>query len=252
MDRRDNSREKIADIDPRVVAVRERLKDVKRGVIVTSGKGGVGKTLIASTSAILLSTQGYEVGLLDLDFHGPTCHVVLGASDIIPKEDRGIIPPQVEGLKFMSIAYYAKDHPVPLRGRDITNAMIEIMAITRWNSLNFLLIDTPPGYGEEILDLIRLIEQKETLIVSTPSFLSIETVSKLIRLLEDMKVMILGIIENMSHGERSVEKLAKRYGINFLGSIPYDPKIEESLGKPRELLRTKFTQHLADIWSSIS
>ena len=252
MDRGNNSREKIADIDPRIIAVKEKLKNVERIIIVTSGKGGVGKTLIASTSAILLSTQGYKVGLLDLDFHGPTCHVVLGAGDIIPKEDRGIIPPQVEGLKFMSIAYYAKDRPVPLRGRDITNAMIEIMAITRWNSLNFLLIDTPPGYGEEILDLIRLIERKEALIVSTPSFLSIETVSRLIRLLKDMKVAILGIIENMSHGEGSVEKLAKKHGISFLGSIPYNPEIEELLGKPRELLRTKFAQHLADIWSLIS
>ena len=252
MDRRDNSREKIADIDPRIIAVKEKLKNVERIIIVTSGKGGVGKTLIASTSAILLSTQGYKVGLLDLDFHGPNCHVVLGVGDVIPKEDRGIIPPQIGGLEFMSVVYYAKDNPIPLRGRDITNAMIEIMAITRWSSLNFLLIDTPPGYGEEILDLMRLIERKETLVVSTPSFLSIETVSRLIRLLRDTKVAILGIIENMSHGERLVEELARKYEINFLGSIPYDPEIEELLGKPKELLRTKFAQHLADIWSSIS
>ena len=185
-------------MDARVSVIDKRLKNIKRIISVASGKGGVGKSLVASSLAINLSKKGFKVGLLDLDLYGPSSHIILGVKDVFPKEEKGIIPPNVHGINFMSIVYFTEDKPSPFRGVDISNIIIELLAITQWGSLDFLIIDMPPGIGDETLDVIRLIKKSEFLVVSTPSKVALGAVSKLLKILKELKIPIIGVLENMS------------------------------------------------------
>jgi ATP-binding protein involved in chromosome partitioning len=234
--------------DPRIGLVDGRMKGISNIVAVSSGKGGVGKSLIASTIALTLATEGYRVGLFDLDFTSPSTHVILGARDLQPKERKGIIPPQVHGFKYMSIVYYSGDYASPLRGADISNALIELLAITRWNNLDFLIIDMPPGISDATLDIVRLIKRVKFLIVTTPSQLAFETVRKLINLLNELKIPIIGVIENMKMKESSfVSQQIESRGITFLGETPFDNELEEAIGNVNKLLETSFGKKLAGI-----
>ena len=112
-------------MDPRLAIIDGRFKDIKRLIAIAGGKGGIGKSTIASALALTLSEIGCRVGLLDLDFCGPSTHTILGIDGVYPEEDKGIIPPQVHNIKFLSIVHYAGDSPSPLRGIDISNAKEE-------------------------------------------------------------------------------------------------------------------------------
>jgi len=234
--------------DPRIGIIKERLKGVNSIIAVSSGKGGVGKSLIASLLAVILARKGYKVGLFDLDFTSPSTHVILGVENVYPEEKYGIIPPQVHGLKYMSIVYYSGEYASPLRGADISNALIELLAITRWNTLDFLIIDMPPGISDATLDIIRLLKRTKFLIVTTPSQLAFETVRKLINLLSELKISIIGIIENMKMKEsRFIQQQIEGRGITFLGEIPYDNMLEEAIGNVNKLLATQFGRKLGEI-----
>ena len=196
-------------MDPRLEIIDKRLKNIKRLIVVSGGKGGIGKSLIASTLTLTLSRSGYKVGLLDLDFCGPSAHVILGIKGIYPKEEKGIIPPEIYGIRFLSIIYYAGDNPSPLRGVDISNAIIELLAITQWGSLDFLIIDMPPGISDATLDVIRLMKRAEFLIVTTQSKVALETVKKVLKILKELRFPIIGVIENMRVSKASCKKTNK-------------------------------------------
>jgi len=227
--------------DPRIEIVAERFSGIGRVIAVSSGKGGVGKSIVATSLALTLAGNGEKVGLLDLDFTSPSTHVILGAEGLRPKEERGIIPPVVHGLSYMSIVYYSVDEPVPLRGADVSNALIELLAITRWGELDYLIIDMPPGIGDATLDLLRLIPGISFLVVTTPSRVAFESVRKLLLLLRETSTPVIGVVENMAarpagyiRGE--VEKLR----FSYLGSLSFDLGIEDAVGDPAKLMATKF------------
>ncbi len=236
-------------VDPRISVIAERLKEVKRVIAVSSGKGGVGKSVVASTLALALTKRGWKVGLFDLDFTSPSTHVVLGIEGLRPEEDKGIVPPAIHGLKYMSIVYYSNDLAAPLRGADVSNVLIELLSVTRWGKLDFLVLDMPPGIGDATLDLIRLIEKLEFLVVTTPSQLAFETVRKLTNLLKELKIPIIGIVENMKMDQtRTIQQQTRELGMAYLTEIPYDTKVEEAIGSPNRLLGTligKSVQKLA-------
>ena len=235
-------------MDPRLSVIEDRLSKIRRIIAVASGKGGVGKTLIASSLSLLLAKEDFKVGLLDLDFHGPSCDIVLGIRDVFPKEEKGIIPPKIYGISFMSIIYFAEDHPLPLRGKEISNAIIELLAITRWGKLDFLIVDLPPGMGDEALDTIRLMRNNEFLIVTTPSILSLGVVTRLVRFLRKINANIVGIIENMRVEENDIiKKFAEENDIKYLGYIRYDRTVESALGNIDKLLKTIFINDLKNI-----
>lgn len=235
-------------MDPRLAIIDGRFKDIKRLIAVTGGKGGIGKSTIACALALILSDLGYRVGLLDLDFCGPSTHAILGIDGVYPHEDKGIIPPQVRGIKFLSIVYYAGDNPSPLRGIDISNAMIELFAITRWGSLDFLIIDMPPGIGDAVLDTVRLIKRVKFLVMTTPSKVALETVKKTLRILKEMNVPIIGVIENMKMDNSShVKKQIEALDFPFSGEIAFDRGFEDSTGDADKLSRTELTQNLRQI-----
>jgi len=238
-------------VDPRTSIIDERLSRISRIIAVSSGKGGVGKSMVATTLALSLAHNGCKVGLFDLDFTSPSTHIILGAENTQPKEKKGIIPPTVHGLEYMSIVYFVGDNPAPLRGTDISNALIELLTITQWGKLDFLIIDMPPGIGDAVLDLIRLIRRIEFLIITTPSLLAFETVKKQVALLCELKMPIIGIIENMKMDTLdSVKAETKKLSLKYLCAIPYDPQVEDAIGNEAKLLRTAIGKKLQTLVKS--
>ena len=234
-------------VDPRTSIIAERLKNVHNIIAVSGGKGGVGKSLIASTLALLLA-ENNRVGLFDLDFTSPSTNLILGIKDARPVEDKGIIPPKVHGLRYMSIVYYSGDYAAPLRGVDISNALIELLAITRWENLDYLILDMPPGISDATLDLIRLIKKIRFVIMTTPSQLAFETIRKLTDLLTAQNIQIIGIIENMkTDKDQTIKSQIRKLGLDYLGQIPYDQQIESALGNPSRLLNTEVAQKTKQI-----
>jgi ATP-binding protein involved in chromosome partitioning len=211
-------------MDARLSVIDKRLANIKRIISVASGKGGVGKSLVASSLALNLLKKGYKVGLLDLDMYGPSSHIILGVKNYgYPKEEKGIIPPIVSGIKFMSIVYFTENKPSPFRGVDISNIIIELLAITQWSELDYLIIDMPPGIGDETLDLIKLVKKAEFLVVSTPSKVALGSVDKLLKILKELNLKIIGIVENMKINDTSLIKdYAKEKNFKYLGSIIFD------------------------------
>jgi ATP-binding protein involved in chromosome partitioning len=238
-------------MDPRTTIITERLKRIKRIIAVSSGKGGVGKSLVATTLALALSRKNCKVGLFDLDFTSPSTHLILGVKDVQPKEAKGLVPPVVEGLAYMSLVYFSRNQATPLRGADVSNALIELLSITQWGELDFLVIDMPPGIGDAVLDLMRLVERIEFLIVTTSSHLAFETVKKQVHLLKDLKFPIIGVVENMKmDGARGIEQETKKLGVQFLVGISYDPKVEEAIGSITKLRDTAIAKRIRQIVTS--
>lgn len=238
--------------DPRLEIIGRRLAHVGKIVAVSSGKGGVGKSVIATTLALSLNRRGFRVGLLDLDFTSPSTHLILGVKDLRPVEEKGIIPPTAHGLRYMSIVYYAVDQPAPLRGVDISNAIIELLAITQWGKLDYLVIDMPPGISDAALDMIRLIRNVNFLLVTTPSIVAFETVRKLIALLQKLKVPVVGVVENMVMNPSScIREKVEKLGVHCLGTINYDRELEQTLGNVEELLKTRFAEAIDAITSKV-
>jgi ATP-binding protein involved in chromosome partitioning len=236
-------------IDPRTSVINERLTRISRIVAVSSGKGGVGKSMVATAFALSLTKEGCRVGLFDLDFTGPSTHIILGApSSVQPKEDKGIVPPTVEGLAYMSLVYFVGDNPAPLRGVDVSNALIELLSVTQWGELDFLVIDMPPGIGDAVLDLIRLVERIEFLIITTPSLLAFEVVKKQVALLCGLNMPIIGVVENMKMDKaNSVQVETEKLGLRYLGAIPFDAEVETAIGNPTKLIETAIGKSMPQI-----
>ena len=239
-------------IDPRTSVISERLSKIGRIIAVSSGKGGVGKSMVATTLALTLAEKGFKVGLFDLDFTSPSTHVILGAPNVQPKEEKGIIPPIVHSLEYMSLIYYVGENPAPLRGVDVSNALIELLSFTQWGKLDFLVIDMPPGIGDAILDVVRLIERIEFLIITTPSSLAFETVKKQVALLCELKMHLIGVVENMKiDGAATIQQKTEKLGLKYLGSIRFDNEVEQAIGNPSRLLNTAIGKTIKQITQEI-
>jgi len=238
-------------MDPRTSVINERLRRIGRIIAVSSGKGGVGKSLVATTLALTLARRGCKVGLFDLDFTSPSTHLIMGVKNVQPKEDKGIVPPVVKGLAYMSLVYFSGDQAAPLRGTDVSNALIELLSVTQWGELDFLVIDMPPGISDAVLDLIRLVKRIEFLIVTTSSLLAFETVKKQVSLLQDLKVPIIGVVENMKmNTSKRIQQGTEKLGAKFLAGIPYDPKVEGAIGDVAKLLDTTLAQKIREVAAS--
>ncbi len=225
-------------IDPRPSVISERLKGVKRVVAVTGWKGGIGKSVTAGTLALLLAKKGLKTGLFDLDFAGASDHLVLGARGLFPKEEKGLEPPVHEGVKFMSVVYFSENKAVPLRGANVSDAIIELLAITQWGELDCLVLDMPPGINDAALDVMRFIPKAEVLAVTIPSVLAHDVLARSLDLYKRLKVPVLGVLENMAAapGPRRLRR---------------DPALEKALGRPAALLRTRFAADLARAASAL-
>ncbi len=235
-------------IDPRYALVDKRLRAVQRVLAFCSGKGGVGKSVCSSVAGLILARHGYRVGLLDLDFQGSSAHIFLGAELALPEETRGIKPLLLDcGLRLMSFAAFTGERAVPLRGTDVSNAFLELLAITVWDDLEFLVIDMPPGIGDEVLDVMRLIGRSEYVVVSGSSKVSALVVERLILLLREMKTNLAGVVENMIVDPAAchVHDMAARLKVPLLGRIRYHPQLEALIGHPDQLVQSQFAAELS-------
>ncbi|HVO77499.1 MAG TPA: Mrp/NBP35 family ATP-binding protein [Methanomassiliicoccales archaeon] len=222
------------------------LMHIKHKIMVTSGKGGVGKSTVAANIAMVLSMKGYEVGLLDADIHGPNIPKMLHIEDaVLTGDEEGLMPVIVPPhLRVMSMAFIIKDrdNPVIWRGPMKMGAIRQFLADVRWGDLDYLIIDLPPGTGDEPLTIGQLIPDADgAVVVTTPQDVALLNSRKSVGFSRQLKIPVLGIVENMSglicpHCGKEIdlfkvgggEKAAKELKVPFLGRIPLDPKVVES------------------------
>lgn len=226
-------------LDPRPAVVDERLAGVRRIFPVTGGKGGVGKSVVSSLLAVVLAERGARVGLLDLDLTSPCAHLILGAGPHVPEEPFGIDPQRVDGIAFMSTSVFSGETPAPLRGADLSNALLELLAITRWGELDALVLDMPPGLTDTALDAVRLVPRAEYVAVATSSDVVLRTVRRNLALLGELGRHVAGLVENMRRGESAaVPGLAADAAVPYLGAVPWDDGLEAALGRVDRLAET--------------
>jgi ATP-binding protein involved in chromosome partitioning len=213
------------------------LPTVKKCLVVGSGKGGVGKSTVASNLAVAMAALGYKVGLLDADIHGPSMGMMFGIKEGPEATPEGkIIPVEKFGLKLMSIAFLIdEDRPVIWRGPMLNKALTQFLGDVLWGELDYLFIDLPPGTGDTQISLIQNAKVDGAIIVSTPQDVAFLDARKAIGLFQTVKVPVLGVVENMSSfhcpschvetqifGHGGVKAAAKRMGLPFLGEVPID------------------------------
>lgn len=244
-------------IDPRPAVFRRRLEPIRRIVAITGGKGGVGKSLCAATGALLAAAEGTRTGLLDLDLHGASAHIFLGIDPVFPEEKGGILPlPGPRGLHFMSVAPFSGQVGLTLRGAEISDAIQELLAVTIWPDLDLLVVDMPPGMGDEYLDVMRFVPHCSLVSVTTESAPAIEVTERLLRSVPRDRVTT-GLIVNMTPpagtapGNRGTSRasaaaaLAQRHDIPLLARVPFFPELEQSIGDAGKLIRTPVAFALA-------
>jgi ATP-binding protein involved in chromosome partitioning len=221
----------------------KQLKRIKNTLVVLSGKGGVGKSTTAANLALSIALAGYKVGLLDVDFHGPSIPKLMGLENKPIKNDgEKIVPLQFgENLKVMSLGLLlqSNDDAVIWRGPMKMGAIKQLLSSTAWGDLDYLIIDSPPGTGDEPLSVVQLLKQPTgAVIVTQPQDISLSDVRRSIAFCRKVNLPVLGLVENMSGficphcGEKSDifksgggEKLAEDLKVPFLGKIPLDPQI---------------------------
>ena len=225
-------------MDPRADAVDDRLAGVGRIVAVTGSKGGIGKSVVSTSLALAWADAGGGSVSSISTSTSPSDHVILGAEGRFPTEEFGIDPISVEGIRMMSVAFFSGEAATPLRGEDITNALLELLAITRWGEMDTLVLDLPPGLGDIALDVVRP-PRAEFLVLATASQVVIGSVRRALRLLTELQAPIVGVVENLwRDGDDSVAELAGSFGVPFLGVVPYDSALEDALGNPGRLRQT--------------
>jgi ATP-binding protein involved in chromosome partitioning len=223
--------------DPRPAVVGKRLAGMRHVVAFSSAKGGVGKTMCTVVSALVLARAGTRVGILDLDTQGASAHLFLGVRPGLPEEKQGILPiPVADGVSLMSVAPFTGERGLPLRGAEVSDAILELLAVTIWSQEEILLIDMPPGMGEEILDLARLVPRLQALVVSTPAAVSVKVVERLLSVLKELRVSVPGVIANMVDGDADpVREMARKAGIGLVAEVPRDDSLEKAIGSTQEL-----------------
>ncbi len=217
--------------------------DVKHVLLVLSGKGGAGKTTVAVNLAMALSSRGFRTGLLDLDIHGPDVAKMLGVEGRHLESVRKQIEPLHASatLSVISMAFLLPDSTAPVvwRGPMKMTAVRQFLEEVHWGSLDFLVVDLPPGTGDEALSIIQLAPNiRGAIVITTPQEVSVLDASKAVRFIEAMEVPVLGIIENMSgmtcpHCQERIDlfgkggglRAAERLNVPFLGEIPLDPEM---------------------------
>ncbi len=233
---------------------RERLSKTKHKIMVLSGKGGVGKTFISSMLSLALAEKGYKVALFDADIHGSSIPTVLGLEGARHfAGPNGIEPvPGPLGVKVVAINMMldTPDTPIVWRGPLKSRAITELLAKVNWGENDFLIIDLPPGTGDEAITIVQTITDLDgSIIVTAPSILSEVIVAKAINFVLKNDIPLLGIVENMSYfrcpkcgstyqllGKSTGEELARKYNTRLLAKIPLDPYIGEALDKRKPYL----------------
>lgn len=228
------------------------LPGVSNIIAVGSGKGGVGKTTLSVNLALALAKMGHKVGLLDADVYGPNVPLMLG-TNAQPRavSNERIEPILAQGLKVISVGFLNPgDKPIIWRGPMLHQIIRQFLNSVEWGQLDYLVIDLPPGTGDVALSLVQTVPLTGAVVVSTPSDVSLQDGRKAIEMFRQMKVDLIGVVENMSffvcpHCNHEIdifsrggaEKTAQQFGVPFLGAIQLDPELRKGgdTGKPAVL-----------------
>lgn len=249
-----------------------KMDGVAKKYIVMSGKGGVGKSTVAVNLAASLALQGKKVGLLDVDIHGPSIPTMLGLGESkLMSDGDSILPitmPGLENLKVMSIGFMlqAPDAPVIWRGPMKNGVIKQFLEDVQWDELDCLVVDCPPGTGDEPLSVIQLVGNADgAIIVTTPQEVAAVDVSKSINFCKQLQLPVTGIIENMAgfvcphcqtithiFKEGGGKRLSEKYGVPFLGSIPIDPAIGEAGDNGTPYVSVYLSSPVSGIYSEIT
>ncbi|NOZ63162.1 MAG: Mrp/NBP35 family ATP-binding protein [Calditrichaeota bacterium] len=227
--------------------IKENMTRIKHKIIVMSGKGGVGKSTVATNLAFGLKNAGFRVGVMDTDIHGPSLGKMLGIEGqaLRPSEKgNGLLPNEIDGIKAITMATLLQDPDAPViwRGPLKMGAIKQFLGEIEWGDLDYLVIDSPPGTGDEPLSVCQLIPEADgSIIVTTPQDVALIDSRKTVHFSQALKIPVLGIIENMSgfkcpHCGEPIdlfkigggERAAHSMNVPFLGRIPIDPKIVET------------------------
>ena len=227
------------------LAINTSLGKIKNKILVMSGKGGVGKSTVSTNLALGLANKGYKVGLMDVDLHGPDICRMLNLTEKLHDtkiEGKQLFPPMQYGdnLKVISLEYMMEDRDDPIiwRGPLKVQAIRQFIADMDWGELDYLIIDAPPGTGDEPLTVAQTIKDAQAVVVTTPQEVALADVRKSLNFCKHVKMKVIGMVENMSgficpHCNKNVEifkagggeKTAGEFGIDFLGRVPIDPRI---------------------------
>jgi ATP-binding protein involved in chromosome partitioning len=225
-------------------AITRSLGKIKNKILVMSGKGGVGKSTVAVNLAMSLAKRGHKVGLMDVDLHGPDVVRMLNLQGVLetPAEPEGLISPLTHGenLKVVSLEYMMKDRDEAIiwRGPLKIQAIRQFIADMDWGELDYLVVDSPPGTGDEPLTVAQTIPLVKAVVVTTPQQVALADVRKSISFCKSVKIDVVGVVENMSgfvcpHCGETVdifksgggEQVARQFDLPFLGRIPMDPQV---------------------------
>ncbi|HWU38781.1 MAG TPA: Mrp/NBP35 family ATP-binding protein, partial [Candidatus Acidoferrum sp.] len=244
------------------------IPGVKNIVAVASGKGGVGKSTVSVNLAVALAETGATVGLLDADIYGPSIPLMMGihkVPDVTP--DQRMIPVEAHGVKLMSLGFLLPDPSAPVvwRGPMLAKALTQLLRDVLWGDLDYLLIDLPPGTGDAQLTLSQSLAMSGVVIVMTPQDLATTIASKVLMMFRQMRVPILGIVENMStylcpfcHQETQIfsqgggRKASERLGVSLLGEIPLNEEVCEGADDGRPILIRNPRSPLADVFRRLA
>ena len=246
---------------------RQEIPGVKNTVAVSAGKGGVGKTTVSVNVAIALAQAGARVGLLDADIYGPNVPIMLGLHDQPRTGESGkMLPLTAYGIEVVSFGTILKPgQPVMWRGPMLAKAMREFLYEVEWGPLDYMVIDLPPGTGDVQISLAQSVPLTGSVIVTTPQDVSIADVSRGIQMFSQLRLPVLGVVENMSGfvcahcGERTDvfgagggRKLAERYGLRFLGEIPLDPRVRVGGGDGQPLMAAAPASPVGSVFRSVA
>ena len=254
--------------DATTKAISEQLAKIKHKIVVLSGKGGVGKSTCAVNLAISLAMEGHKVGLLDVDLHGPSVPTMLKLQGVVPETvgDK-ILPVHAAGISVISVAFFLhnSDDPVIWRGPMKQGAIQQFITDVEWGELDYLVIDCPPGTGDEPLGVCQMIPDAEAVIVTTPQEVAASDVRRSVNFCRQLNLSILGVIENMSgfvcpccktltpiFSTGGGEKLAKEFNVPLLGKIPIEPEIGQSCDKGEVFAFTNAKSETGKIFSEIA
>lgn len=233
-----------------VQATLKPLEGVANIIAVASGKGGVGKSTTAVNLALALSRDGASVGVLDADIYGPSVPLMLGlvGEQPVTEDGKTMLPLTAHGLQVMSIGFLIDpDQPMVWRGPMVTSALNQLLRQTRWDGLDYLIVDMPPGTGDIQLTLSQQVPVSGAVIVTTPQDIALADATKGLQMFRKVSIPVLGVIENMSihvcsscgnedpiFGEGGGERMARDYDVDILGRLPLARDIREQTdsGKP--------------------
>ena len=242
------------------------IKGTKFTVMISSAKGGVGKSTFSINLLFALQKLGYKVGLLDADIHGPSLPKMIGLNER-PKtnNDKFLLPLEKYGAQFMSLGFLVDEKtPMIWRGPMVAGTIKTLAEKVLWKDLDFLIIDMPPGTGDTQLTFAQDVKIDGAIIISTPQELALMDVTRGIQMFNKVKIKILGLVENMSFfkgddgksynifGEDGVEKTAKEFDKKFLGKIPINTELRKSADLGLPLTYKKPDHEISKIFADIA